>query len=317
MTPGRTITNPYVTDVISWYQQYGRDLPWRSKDCTPWGILVSEVMLQQTPVIRVEPVWREWVARWPEPAALASTPPREAVRAWGRLGYPRRALRLHEAATQITTRHGGQVPQSHDDLLALAGVGEYTAAAVATFAYGQRHVVLDTNVRRVLARVAQGKAFPGPSPTAEERVVAASLLPVDVKVATQWSTAVMELGALVCSARTPRCGDCPVAQVCSWREAGHPAYAGPPRRGQAWHGTDRQVRGRLLAALREHEPRSAKEFAGIVPDEELKDPQQRSRCLASLIKDGLIEAEQVKSRNNSELTSPLYRLPTELRLGHP
>ena len=140
-------------------------------------MLVSEVMLQQTPVARVEPVYREWLARWPTPAALAADPAGEAVRAWGRLGYPRRALRLHAAATEIVARHGGELPTTYGDLLALPGVGGYTAAAVMSFAYGGRHAVLDTNVRRVLARVVRGGAEPAPSLTAAERRLAESLLP--------------------------------------------------------------------------------------------------------------------------------------------
>src|SRR3954470_7118450 len=138
-------------EVERWYADNARDLPWRRPDVSPWAVLVSEVMLQQTPVARVVPAWQEWMQRWPTPADLAAEPAGEAVRAWGRLGYPRRALRLHTAARAIVEQHGGEVPASYDDLRALPGVGDYTAAAVATFAHGRRHVVLDTNVRRVLA----------------------------------------------------------------------------------------------------------------------------------------------------------------------
>ena len=171
------------------------------------------------------------------------------MRAWGRLGYPRRALRLHAAATAIVERHGGEVPSDRDALLALPGVGDYTASAVASFAFGDRHPVLDTNVRRVFARVVEGVAFPAPSVTAAERALAESLMPEHD--AHRWAAATMELGALVCTARAPRCGDCPVADRCRWRAAGYPEHDGPPRRGQAWAGTDRQVRGRLMAVLRE------------------------------------------------------------------
>ena len=206
-------------------------------------------MLQQTPVSRVLPVFEAWMRRWPTPAALAADPPGEAVRAWGRLGYPRRALRLHAAATAIVERHGGEVPADRDALLALPGVGDYTASAVASFAFGGRHPVLDTNVRRVFARVVQGVAFPAPSVTAAERALAESLMPEHD--AHRWAAATMELGALVCTARAPRCAACPVADRCRWRAAGYPEHDGPPRRGQAWAGTDRQVRGRLMAVLRE------------------------------------------------------------------
>jgi A/G-specific adenine glycosylase len=245
--------------------------------------MVSEFMLQQTPVSRVLPVFQVWMLRWPTPAALAADPPGEAVRTWGRLGYPRRALRLHAAATTIVERHGGEVPAERDALLALPGVGDYTASAVASFAFHGRHPVLDTNVRRVLARVVDGVAFPAPSVTAAERDLAESLMPADD--AHRWAAATMELGAVVCTARSPRCDACPVANHCRWRAAGYPEHSGPPRRGQAWAGTDRQVRGRLMAVLREAD--------GPVPravlDAAWDDPVQRDRCLDSLVFDGLVE----------------------------
>ncbi|NYG06507.1 A/G-specific adenine glycosylase [Phycicoccus badiiscoriae] len=281
--------------VLDWYAVAARDLPWRRPDCTPWGIFVSEVMLQQTPVVRVEPVWREWMSRWPTPADLAADSPGEAVRAWGRLGYPRRALRLHAAAVAMTDRHAGTVPATEAELLALPGVGTYTAAAVATFAFGERTTVVDTNVRRVLARVVTGQEYAAPSPTRAELTVAADLVPADAATARTWSVALMELGALVCSARSPRCSACPVADLCAWQVAGRPAYRGPARKGQAWEGTDRQLRGALLAALRASHtpvPRSALES---LSDNEI----QRERCLDSLVADGLVEP----------LAGGRYRLP--------
>ena len=235
-------------DVVGWFAGAARDLPWR-RDVSPWAVMVSEFMLQQTPVVRVLPVYAEWIERWPTPAALAAEPTGEAVRAWGRLGYPRRALRLHAAAVAIVERHGGEVPRSRDDLLALPGVGDYTAAAISSFAFAGRQVVLDTNVRRVFARIVDGVEFPPTGVTAAERVLATALLPtVD---AHRWAAATMELGAVVCTARSPKCGECPVSDACRWRAAGYPAYDGPVRRGQSWDGTDRQCRGRLLAVLRE------------------------------------------------------------------
>ncbi|MBA8954094.1 A/G-specific adenine glycosylase [Actinomadura namibiensis] len=276
-----TITGP----ILDWYAEHARDLPWRAPDATPWGILVSEIMLQQTPVVRVLPVWHEWMKRWPTPAALAAEPSGEAVRAWGRLGYPRRALRLHGAAQAIVERHGGEVPDSHEDLLALPGIGAYTAAAVASFAFRQRHAVLDTNVRRVLARLVSAREYPPKAPTRAEVKVAESLLPPDPPTAARWSVAVMELGALVCTARSPRCVDCPVLDRCEWQLAGRPAYDGPPRRGQTYTGTDRQCRGRLLAVLREaHEP---VEKAAL--DVVWSDAVQRERALDGLIADGLVD----------------------------
>ena len=272
--------------VLDWYAVAQRDLPWRAADATPWGVFVSEVMLQQTPVVRVEPVWHAWMTRWPTPADLAGEAPGEAVRAWGRLGYPRRALRLHAAATAMVERHDGQVPGSHEDLLALPGVGVYTAAAVASFGFGIHATVVDTNVRRVFARLVEGRAQASPSLTRAEMDLATSLLPADADRARAWNVGVMELGALTCTARVPRCADCPVADLCAWRLAGHPAYEGPARRGQAWHGTDRQARGALLRVLREATgPVEGELLATAWPD----DPAQRDRCLDSLVADGLVE----------------------------
>jgi len=236
----------------------------------------------------VEPVWRAWLERWPTPSALAVEPAGEAVRAWGRLGYPRRALRLHAAATAVVERHGGRVPSDPVALRALPGVGEYTAAAVGAFAFGQRVAVVDTNVRRVLARSVEGHAQPAPALTAAETALARSVLPEapadDPLLPPRWSVAVMELGALVCTARSPRCGACPVLDLCAWQRAGAPPDEGPARRGQAWHGTDRQVRGRLLALLREAP--GALDAAALATAWD--DDAQRARCLASLVEDGLV-----------------------------
>lgn len=268
--------------IVSWFDAHARVLPWRS-DPAPWAVMVSEFMLQQTPVVRVLPVFEAWMQRWPTPADLAADSTGEAVRAWGRLGYPRRALRLHAAATAIVKLHSGEVPSDRADLLALPGVGDYTAGAIASFAFGDRQVVLDTNVRRVFARVVTGAQFPADAVTAAERDLARELLPATG--AHRWAAATMELGAVVCTARSPRCGACPVAELCRWRAAGFPEHDGPARRGQAWSGTDRQCRGRLMAVLRDNVdpvPRTALE--GVWSDE-----QQRERCLDSLVADGLVE----------------------------
>src|SRR3954471_18173099 len=206
--------------ILGWYADHARDLPWRDPDASAWSVLVSELMLQQTPVARVLPVHREWLERWPAAGDLAAEPAGEAVRAWGRLGYPRRALRLHAAAVTIVERHDGEVPDSYDELIALPGVGDYTAAAVASFAFRQRHVVLDTNVRRVLARALGGVELAAPSPTRSERDAATEVLPADGTTAATWSVAVMELGALVCTAARPECDRCPISAACAWRAAG-------------------------------------------------------------------------------------------------
>lgn len=271
--------------VNGWYAANARPLPWRLPGTSAWAVLVSEVMSHQTPVVRVEPVWRDWLTRWPTPADLAAEPSGEAVRAWGRLGYPRRALRLHEAARAMVERHGGQVPGTEAELRALPGIGAYTAAAVACFAFGQPTVVVDTNVRRVLARVLLGAAQAAPAMTRAEHDLAAAALPRSTVAAVAWNVAAMELGALVCTARGPRCGGCPVADLCAWTRAGQPAYAGPARRAQAWHGTDRQARGVLLDVLRgATDPVSGADLQAVWPAD-----QQRLRCLDSLVEDGLVE----------------------------
>ena len=279
--PGHPLHEP----IMSWYAAHRRDLPWRSPATSPWGVLVSEVMLQQTPVARVLPVWLAWQARWPAPADLAGVPSGDAVRGWGRLGYPRRALRLHAAAQVCVTRHAGELPSDLAELRALPGVGDYTAAAVASFAFRQRHAVLDTNVRRVLARAVGGQAFESAgAPSAGERQRAIELLPEDPDTAATWGVAVMELGALVCQAREPRCDACPVATACAWRRSGYPAWAGEPRRGQTYAGTDREVRGRLLAVVRESPTTvDASELASVWGDD-----VQRDRALQSLLDDGLL-----------------------------
>jgi A/G-specific adenine glycosylase len=269
--------------IVDWYAGAARDLPWRAPGTDPWAVLVSEVMLQQTPVARVEPVWREWLARWPAPGALAVASPAEVIRAWGKLGYPRRALRLREAAVAITERHAGLVPADVAELEALPGIGTYTARAVACFGHGQRQPVVDTNVRRVVARLVHGRAEAAPARVTDLSDVT-GLAPDDHDRAVRFSVAVMELGALVCVAGTPRCGACPVRERCAWWSAGRPVHAGPPRRVQRFAGTDRQVRGRLLDVLRA--------AAGPVPaaalDDAWDDAVQRSRCLDSLLVDGLV-----------------------------
>jgi A/G-specific adenine glycosylase len=269
--------------ALDWYADHARDLPWRGPGATPWAVMVSEFMLQQTPVSRVLPVFESWMTAWSTPGILAAAPSGEAVRAWGRLGYPRRALRLHAAATAIVVRHGGEVPSTYDELIALPGVGDYTASAIASFAFGASHAVLDTNVRRVLARAVSGVEFPATSVTKAERALAESLVPDDEQPAT-WAVAVMELGALVCTAAAPRCGVCPISDQCAWNTAGRPAYDGPPRRSQTWAGTDRQVRGRLMAVLRDSESSVARSLLDGV----WSDAVQRERALQSLLDDGLV-----------------------------
>ncbi|MCW2288812.1 A/G-specific DNA-adenine glycosylase [Leucobacter luti] len=236
--------------LIDWFGRSARKLPWRAPETSAWAILVSEFMLQQTQVERVLPRWTAWLERWPQPSALAADPPGEAVRAWDRLGYPRRALWLHRAAVEIAEQHSDQVPSDVNQLLALTGVGPYTARAVATFAFGERHPVVDTNTRRVIARVVHGRAAAG-MPAARDLDDMAQLLPEEPAAAAVFNAAAMELGAIVCTARAPRCDECPLAAWCEWRGTGYPDNAPEKRPKQSkFEGSDRQARGRVLALLR-------------------------------------------------------------------
>jgi A/G-specific adenine glycosylase len=274
--------------LVEWYGETARDLPWRRPGFSAWGTLVSEFMLQQTPVNRVIPHLQAWLERWPTPADLAAEPPAEAVRQWANLGYPRRALWLHRAATEIRDRHGGVVPRDVDALLGLSGIGDYTARAVAVFAYGDRHPVVDTNTRRVLARVIGGRAQPGP-PSRRDLTVMAELLPDDDAAAARVNAAAMELGATVCTARAPRCDACPLRESCAWRAAGYPDTGDIRRRQARYEGSDRQARGAVLKALRD-DTGAAIPAELVVPD--WPDARQRDRAIDSLIADGLVEASE-------------------------
>jgi A/G-specific adenine glycosylase len=270
-------------ELLRWYEQAQRDLPWRRADVTPWQILVSEFMLQQTPVARVEPVWLDWVARWPTPSATAAASAADVLRAWGKLGYPRRAKRLHECAIVIAEHFDDSVPSDVDTLLTLPGIGAYTARAIASFAYRQRVPVVDTNVRRVVARAVHGKADAAAS-SPRDLIDVDALMPNDAD-APRFSAALMELGATVCTARAPRCGLCPLS-ACAWRSRGYPAAEGPARRVQRYAGTDRQVRGRLLDVLRGNDSPVTRAELDVAW---LTDTAQRDRALDSLLVDGLVE----------------------------
>lgn len=276
-----------VAELVGWYADHARDLPWRAAGVTPWGVLVSEVMLQQTPAARVVGPWQEWMDRWPRPADLAAADQAAVIRGWGRLGYPRRALRLRQAADRICTVFGGEVPDDPALLRDLPGIGEYTAAAVATFGFGRRELVLDTNVRRVIARLDAAQALPGAAITSSERERARRWLPEDAPAAARWSVAAMEFGALICTATAPDCSGCPVRSRCRWFAAGSPAPL-QRRPSQPWQGTDRQCRGVLLEVLRQSP-------TIVAPDRLLSawpSPEQAGRCLASLLADGLVLAEE-------------------------
>jgi len=280
-----------ASTVADWYESGHRELPWRRAGFPAWGILISEFMLQQTPVARVIPRLEEWLARWPTPADLAAVPPGEAVRAWDRLGYPRRALALHAAATAIVERHDNAVPADVDALLALPGVGPYTARAVAAFAYGVRTPVVDVNARRVLARAIEGRGQPGPAQVRHELALMESLLPADPARARLVNAGAMELGQVVCTARAPRCDVCPIADACAWRAAGYPEYLGKPApRQKTYAGSDRQVRGVILRELRSSET----PVPSAIVDALWPDAVQRDRALAGLLRDGLVTGDPLR-----------------------
>ncbi len=264
--------------VLTWYKENKRDLPWRNSD--PWGVLVSEIMLQQTPVARVLPIYIQWMKRWPTAASLARATPAEVITAWGRLGYPRRALRLHECAKVITSQYQGVVPNTEQELRALPGIGEYTSAALIAFAFNGRSLVLDINIRRLLSRVIDGVEVPKTAPTKSERVAREVLIPE--KNAHIWAAATMELGALVCTAKKPQCGQCPLSSQCKWRSLDYP-LSDQPKRTQTWHGTDRQCRGVIVQALRENPVLQKKEIM-LLWDV----PSQVEKALLTLLEDGLV-----------------------------
>lgn len=280
--------------LAAWWEVNARDLPWRFGRATPWGVLVSEVMSQQTQMSRVVPYWTAWMNRWPDAAALAAAPKSEVITMWGRLGYPRRALRLQECARAVATECGDELPRTYDALTALPGVGDYTASAVMSFAYGERVAVVDTNIRRVLSRAFLGEESRGGAASPAERALANEVLPSDAADAVMWNQSVMELGALVCTAKNPLCAHCPVADDCAFLAAGLPGLGERRTRPrQRFQGTDRQVRGIVLDALRKAS--AASEGASVLERATLeslwKDHVQLDRCVASLDEDGLIEIE--------------------------
>ncbi|GAB3647681.1 HhH-GPD family protein [Glycomyces tarimensis] len=272
--------------LLPWFDAHNRtELPWRRPGTTAWGVLVSEVMSQQTQVARVAPVWEAWMARWPTPADLAEAPTAEVLRAWGRMGYPRRALRLQECARIVAERHDGEVPADPAELEKLPGIGVYTAAAVAVFHYGRRHPVVDTNVRRVVARLG-GEADAGTATTKADLAAAEALLPVEARTAARVSLALMELGALVCTARKPECGECPVSDACGF--SGQEVPAGPSRKPQRYKGTNRHVRGEVMKVLREADgPVEKDRIDAIWPDRRMLE-----EAVAQLITEGLVGTDE-------------------------
>ena len=272
----------YEKEITSWFKENKRDLPWRKSDA--WGVLVSEIMLQQTPVQRVLPIYQEWMKRWPTAADLAKATPAEVITAWGRLGYPRRALRLHECAKMITSELKGVIPNDETELRKLPGIGEYTAAAIVAFAFQGKSLVLDINIRRLFSRLYKGEEAPTAAPTKAERVEYAQYVPD--KKAHLWAAATMELGALICTAKKPLCGRCPVADKCQWRSLDYPSSE-RVKRSQSWHGTDRQCRGTIVQALRDN-PKLSRREINLLWDV----PSQVEKEILTLLDDGLIEEQR-------------------------
>ena len=241
--------------LIPWFEENGRDLPWR-RTRDPWRILVSEVMLQQIQVARAVPFYESFVALFPTPRALSEAPLSEAIRAWGDLGRYRRVVSLHRTARLIVEEHGGEVPSDPEALLKLPGVGPYTAGAVACFAFERDAHFLDTNIRRVLHRLFLGAEVPEPKAKESQLLgLAEAMVPRDR--AWGWGQSVMELGALRCKARKPLCAACPVGELCAAHPTIAEALAARPRAAKASQGSggpNRHHRGRALAVLREAPP---------------------------------------------------------------
>jgi A/G-specific adenine glycosylase len=231
-------------------------------------------------------VWQEWLTTWPSPQDLAGATPADAIRMWGNLGYPRRAVRLHATSVVLTQSHGNQVPDTYRELISLPGVGDYTANAILAFAFDQPTVVLDINVRRVLARAWHGLSHPSASVSAVERNFAQSLIDtrLNKSQAVRWAAASMELGALVCTASNPDCSVCPIQESCAWLSSGKPANTAKPKVQAKFEGSDRQERGRILKILRtSHEPVEKNTIK-----KQATDPTQYERALNSLIAEGMV-----------------------------
>ena len=240
---------------------------------------MSEFMLQQTQVARVLPIWVEWMERWPTPVALATSTRADVLRAWGNLGFPRRAVRLHETAKRITKDYGGNVPNDYEVLLTFPGIGEYTAGAITAFGFNKKSLVLDTNVRRLLSRAVDGIESPPPHITNLEKEKSTALIPLQ---AAQWAAATMELGALICTSKNPTCEKCPIKEMCSWRLKEFPKSTLLKKRSN-WEGSHRQCRGIIMKSLRSSTSMTKKDLRS-----KWSNFSQFEAALQSLINDGLI-----------------------------
>ena len=287
-------------DLPRWFATHRRDLPMRRDDVSDWGTLVFEIMSQQTPITRVQPIWIEWMQRWPTPADLARASSADIIVAWANLGYPSRALRLKSCAATIVAKHGGEVPLTMKELTFLPGVGTYTASALLAFRHGVRIPVLDTNVRRVLVRFLDGREFPPhATPSKKETTRADELLPADGHQAADVSLALMEFGALVCTQLTPSCDDCLLRPTCAWARAGFPREHKRPTP-QPYAGTDRQARGRIMKALRtaHFEGKNGLTKRRVLDAARIEggDRYQPARVYRALIRDGMIVYDEELKR---------------------
>lgn len=307
------------SSVALFWQTRARDLPWRFGRTTPWGVLVCEVMSQQTQMSRVVPYWTAWMQTWPDAQSLSCATAAEVITAWGRLGYPRRALRLQECARVVANEYHNSLPRSYEELIALPGVGDYTASAVLSFAYGEQVAVIDTNIRRVLTRTFAGVESHGGSTTRADRELAAAVLPKsDFDAASNdsspaaptcaptqssptctssvWNQSIMEIGATLCTAQSPQCDTCPLQRWCRFKAAGFPGLgARRTRPQQRFVGTNRQVRGIILQALRKaHSSQISSQHTQqhSLQRNEINalwsNQAQLGECIASLDNDGLI-----------------------------
>lgn len=307
------------SSVALFWQTRARDLPWRFGRTTPWGVLVCEVMSQQTQMSRVVPYWTAWMQTWPDSQSLSCATAAEVITAWGRLGYPRRALRLQECARVVANEYHNSLPRTYEELIALPGVGDYTASAVLSFAYGEQVAVIDTNIRRVLTRTFAGVESHGGSTTRADRELAAAVLPKsDFDTASNdsspaapncaptqssptctssvWNQSIMEIGATLCTAQSPQCDTCPLQRWCRFKAAGFPGLgARRTRPQQRFVGTNRQVRGIILQALRKaHSSQISSQHTQqhSLQRNEINalwsNQAQLGECIASLDNDGLI-----------------------------
>jgi A/G-specific adenine glycosylase len=291
---------PFVPPLLTWYASYGRKhLPWR-RGRDPYRVVVSEFMLQQTQVDRVLPVFEAFLLRFPDIAALAAAPTADVVRAWRGLGYNSRAIRLQNLARAVTSEHGGEIPQDAAMLRALAGVGPYTACAVRAFAFDCDEVAADTNVRRVMHRLLYGVEYPAKATARELDELARRSIPPGG--GHDWNSAMMDLGATICTARTPKCLVCPLRDVCAAAPidvvqlsalAQRYAPKRSPQESIPFERTTRFVRGRIVDRLRELPPHQAislldlqRELQPIVD----RDEGTFRAIVERLARDGIIEA---------------------------